>query len=184
MGELESPKFLKLEFSQDPSKHITLLNLTPETRETFFAGVSLKVEGSTRREALIFVHGYNVSFPDAARRTAQIACDLGFDGATILFSWPSEGLPHRYPVDEANAEWSMPHFKSFLRDVAELCGTNSIHIVAHSMGNRLLASALTQLNIERFAPPTRFHHVVLVKAAATGKRRNARHTRWRGTPMV
>ena len=35
----------------------------------------------------MFVHGFNVSFADAARRTAQIAYDLAFGGPGAL-SWP------------------------------------------------------------------------------------------------
>jgi esterase/lipase superfamily enzyme len=161
MGALEAPRLFKLQFAANPAKHVVLLSISPETKAAFFASISGAVESSTHREALVFIHGYNVAFEDAARRTAQIAYDLGFDGVPILYSWPSEALVHSYPVDEANAEWSIPHFKSFLKDVAELCGTKTIHIVAHSMGNRLLISALNQFTLEGFVPPTRFHEVVL-----------------------
>jgi esterase/lipase superfamily enzyme len=37
------------------------------------------------------VHGYNVSFDDAALRTAQLAYDLTFDCPAAFFSWPSKG---------------------------------------------------------------------------------------------
>ncbi len=37
------------------------------------------------------MHGYNTSFDNALYRTAQIAYDLDFDGATFLYSWPSGG---------------------------------------------------------------------------------------------
>jgi esterase/lipase superfamily enzyme len=40
------------------------------------------------KQAFVFVHGFNVSFENALRRTAQIAYDLNFDGAPFLFSWP------------------------------------------------------------------------------------------------
>ena len=38
-------------------------------------------------QALVFVHGYNVSFDDAIFRTAQIAKDIDFDGPAVTFSW-------------------------------------------------------------------------------------------------
>ena len=41
------------------------------------------------KQVFVFVHGFNVSFENALRRTAQIAYDLNFDGAPFLFSWPS-----------------------------------------------------------------------------------------------
>jgi len=161
MGKLEWPSLLKLQFKPDLEKHVVLLSVMPESKEAFYRIVRKKIEGSSRHEGLIFVHGYNVSFEDAARRTAQIAYDLGFDGAPMFYSWPSKAQPQSYPVDEASAEWSTLHFKAFLKDVAESCGSNIIHIVGHSMGNRLLASALHQLNLEKFTPPPRFHQVVL-----------------------
>ncbi|WP_429550866.1 alpha/beta hydrolase [Paraburkholderia sp. MM5477-R1] len=39
----------------------------------------------------LFIRGFKVGFVDAARRTAQMAYDLGFDGAPVFFSWPSQG---------------------------------------------------------------------------------------------
>ena len=38
------------------------------------------IDKSPWRKALIFFHGYNVAFEEAARRTAQIVYDLGFVG--------------------------------------------------------------------------------------------------------
>ena len=48
-----------------------------------------EVRDSRRKEAFVFIHGYNVAFDDAIYRTAQIAYDLSFDGPPILYSWPS-----------------------------------------------------------------------------------------------
>jgi esterase/lipase superfamily enzyme len=36
------------------------------------------------KDAFVFIHGYNVSFEDAARRTGQFAYDLKFVGAPIF----------------------------------------------------------------------------------------------------
>jgi esterase/lipase superfamily enzyme len=140
---------------------VVLLAIEAQSKADFFSNVCQNIDQSTSKEALIFVHGYNVSFEEASRRTAQMAYDLKFSGAPILYSWPSAGNPEAYPADEASAEWSTFHFKIFLKEVAEHCGSSTIHIIAHSMGNRLLASALYQLNLEQFVPPTRFHQIVL-----------------------
>jgi hypothetical protein len=94
---------------------VVLLRIVPQMKEMFFASVSQRTEQSSGRQVFVFVHGYNVAFEDAARRTAQIAYDLAFSGVPILYSWPSGGQPHRYPVDEANVEWSIQHFKDFLK---------------------------------------------------------------------
>jgi tetratricopeptide (TPR) repeat protein len=42
-----------------------------------------------QKQVFVFVPGFNVSFENALRRTAQIAYDVDFDGAAFLFSWPS-----------------------------------------------------------------------------------------------
>jgi esterase/lipase superfamily enzyme len=58
------------------------------------------------RDALIFVHGYNVSFQEAALRAAQIGFDLSVKGAMAFFSWPSQGATAHYSADEATIEAS------------------------------------------------------------------------------
>ena len=47
----------------------------------FYELLRQTVNQSARRELFVFIHGFNVSFEDAARRTAQIHYDLKFDGA-------------------------------------------------------------------------------------------------------
>lgn len=55
----------------------------------------------------------------------------------------------------------MPHLEKFLADVARESGAASVHLIAHSMGNRALTSALRELagDLPRDAPL--FHEVVL-----------------------
>jgi esterase/lipase superfamily enzyme len=48
-------------------------------------------------------------------------------------------------VDETNAEWSQIDFKNFLKDFAETSGAESIFLVAHSMGSRVLTNGLKEL---------------------------------------
>lgn len=161
MGELESPSLLRLEFRQNPAKHVVLQKIEPRPDDEFYALLRECVERSERREAFVFVHGYNVSFEDAARRTAQLAYDLEFEGAPLFYSWPSQAGLLRYAVDETNAEWSVPHLRSFLHDLAARSGARRIHLVAHSMGNRALTGALRALAADPSADTSLFHEVVL-----------------------
>ena len=113
VGELESPSVLRLEFREDPNRHVVLLGIQPEPADRFFADLRECVGRSSQKSAFVFVHGYNVSFEDAARRTAQIAYDLKFDGAPIFFSWPSQAAILQYTVDENNVSWAAPHLLQF-----------------------------------------------------------------------
>ena len=161
VGEVESPSIFKFEFVEDPRKHVVLLSVDRQPVDRFFADLKTRVDGSRRREAFVFIHGYNVTFEAAARRTAQLTHDLEFDGAAIFYSWPSQGGLLRYTVDETNAAWTIPNLKQFLLAVAQRSGAESVHLIAHSMGNRPLTAALQALANEFSDGRRLFREVVL-----------------------
>jgi esterase/lipase superfamily enzyme len=138
-----------------------VLKCETQDRTAFFADVKTTVERSIGREAFVFVHGYNVSFEDAARRTAQIAYDLKFAGAAILFSWPSKAKFKTYVADETNVRWTVPQLRTFLEDLATQAGADTIHLIAHSMGNRALTDVLEQLAIAGTVKMPAFRQIVL-----------------------
>jgi esterase/lipase superfamily enzyme len=152
MGAIEKPAWWRLEFRQDPAKHVVLLGLEVLDEPGFVESARSRLKESTRQEALIFIHGYNVSFADAARRAAQIAYDLGFQGLPMLYSWPSEGTTLRYSVDENNARWTLPRFQDFLRTALTKIGAKTVHTIAHSMGNRVLIEGLTRFDVAALPP--------------------------------
>ena len=160
LGKLESPSLMRLEFRADPRKHITLRQTWKYSENTFLDEVANSVAKSSTKDAFIFVHGYNVSFGDAARRTAQIAFDLSFIGAPIFYSWPSNGSIADYIRDETNVAWSAPHFQKFLGLIFERIGAERIHVIAHSMGNRLVCEAVKALSYDP-ANRIKLNHLVL-----------------------
>jgi esterase/lipase superfamily enzyme len=97
------------------------------------------------RSALIFVHGYNVSFASAALRAAQIGFDLSIKGAVAFFSWPSQGSARGYPADEATIEASEGVIGDFMTDFAGRSGANAVHVIAHSVGNRGVLRAVNRI---------------------------------------
>jgi len=161
VGRVERPSVFRLELVENPLKHVIVQSVKQVPTERFYRELKARVDNSERKEACVFIHGYNVDFESAARRTAQIAHDLRFEGAPIFFSWPSQGNPLGYTVDETNVVWTVPHLKEFLLNVARQSGAEAVHLVAHSMGNRALTSALKELFYELDAECPRFHDVVL-----------------------
>lgn len=145
VGEIERPKWWKLEFREDPEKHVVLAQVLPQARDRFFTLLSSRVGESARQEAFVFIHGFNVSFPEAAWRTGQIAYDLKFDGAPILYSWPSQGGTLKYKVDETNVRWTERHLEQFLTEIVGMSGAERLYLIAHSMGNRALTEVLKDL---------------------------------------
>jgi esterase/lipase superfamily enzyme len=161
MGVLEKPSIWRVEFRENPEKHFALIGLERLDSATYFRAVAQRVADSRKKEAFVFIHGYNVSFQDAAKRTAQISYDLGFPGAPILYSWPSGGKLLAYFADENNVEWSTPHLQTFLTTLRKQTSAQRIHLIAHSMGNRALTRALASLSAGPDRGSVLFHQIVL-----------------------
>ena len=161
MGELESPSIWRVEFRKDPAKHVVLLSIAITAKDKFFAKVAERVRQSPRSNAFLFIHGYNVTFEDAARRTAQITYDLGFEGAPVFYSWPSQGTIPAYTVDEQNIEWAQANLRSFLEDFFTRSDAQRVYLIAHSMGNRALTRAVASLLSDKPALRTRLKEVIL-----------------------
>jgi esterase/lipase superfamily enzyme len=160
-GELETRSLWRLEFRDDPAKHVVLLSALVRSRDEFFGDVAARVRSSPKSSAFIFVHGYNVTFEDAARRTAQISYDLGFEGAPVFYSWPSQGKTLAYPADEQNIEWAQANLKTFLEEFFTQSGAQNVYLIAHSMGNRALARAVGTLLAEKPSLKERLKEVIL-----------------------
>jgi len=160
VGELPSPSIWRLEFRPDPNKHVVLLETLSREEEEYLKLVRQAVEKSATREVFVFIHGFNVSFENAARRTGQIAYDLQFQGAPIFYSWPSNGRTADYTRDEADIAWSAPHLERFLNLLGSQSGAERIHIIAHSMGNRAACEALKGISRNPI-PGLEFRHLIL-----------------------
>jgi esterase/lipase superfamily enzyme len=160
-GQVERPTIWTL-YREDPDKHFVIIKASEQPYDEFYRQLGQIVAASVRKEAFVFVHGYNVAFEAAVYRTAQIAYDLGFDGAPILYSWPSVANPAEYLVDANNSDWTIDRLHYFLEDVAAKTGANYIHVIAHSRGNWPVMQALNAIATEpRNAPRPRFRQIVL-----------------------
>jgi esterase/lipase superfamily enzyme len=161
-GQLSSPlKVWVFEQTADPDYHVILQHTDVLDEELLLKRIKERVTASPANDAFIFIHGYNVTFEDAVRRTAQLAYDLSFAGAPICFSWPSFGIELAYPWDARNADASVPQLQQFLRSVAAKSGAARVHIIAHSMGNRVLSQAIETDPEIVHAANSVFHHLVL-----------------------
>lgn len=156
IGELERPVI-----NEDVMEHIVLTDVSLYDIRDFFTEMSGFVDRSSGKKMLVFIHGYNMTFEKTARRTAQIVKDLGFDGCSVFYSWPSRGKVSGYPVDETNVKWSEKNLKQFLGDIAVRSGAENIFLMAHSMGNRALTGAFLELIEERPHLKNRFRALLL-----------------------
>jgi len=141
-GQLEGPDLMRFDLWEDPDKHIVLKHVRILSPNDFRHELEQRAETDAWREALVFIHGYNTSFEDASRRTAQLAHDLRYGGIAAFFSWPSAAGSADYTRDSQNAAYAVPHLRQFVQTLARDGKLNRIQLVAHSMGNQCLAAAL------------------------------------------
>lgn len=146
-GELETqPRWSVFTLFADKAelkrRYVLLDRVTPLSRSDFLGTLRQQIRQAASKDVFVFVHGFNSSFEDAARRTAQLAYDLDFDGTPMMYSWPSQGSTTAYTVDEAAVGVSGRKMAAFLEDIVAQSGADRIHLIAHSMGNRALIEAL------------------------------------------
>ena len=148
--------------AEDPKQHFTIRELKSLTREEFLALVRERIGGSTsfKDQAVVFVHGYNTSFDYALFRTAQMAYDLKFDGASFLYSWPSGAGFTGYGYDRESSEQAEPYLREYIELVVRETGAKSVSVIAHSMGNMPLLRVLQSLG-PSLPPGVQLNQIIL-----------------------
>lgn len=144
LGHLEGP-ILGSRYLENVNKHVLLMGIRPLEKDVLLKLLRQDVAKTQGKSALVFIHGYNVSFEDAARRTAQLSYDLGFEGPPIFYGWPSKQNEIRYKEDGQAIQHSIPMITTFLEDIFKQTDADNVYLVAHSMGNRAMAAAMATL---------------------------------------
>lgn len=162
IGRNEQPSMFRFEWSENERKHIALRGTRPLTDDAFVDQLNAAIEQSPSRKLMIFVHGYNVDFPEAVRGLAQFSTDLKFDGPVLLFSWPSQATLMGYAVDATNADWSQTHLTRVLTDVLDRTDAEQIFLVGHSMGSPALTRAHITIAGERPLDVYKIQQMILV----------------------
>jgi esterase/lipase superfamily enzyme len=145
IGSIGSPWWKRLLTMTDD--RLQLIAIDELQDGVYWSGIAAQLAAidAEERRAMIFVHGYNVSFQEAALRAAQIGSDLSIEGAMAFFSWPSQGSPLGYAADAATIEASEDVIADFMTDFAKRSSANAVHVIAHSMGNRGVLRAVDRI---------------------------------------
>jgi esterase/lipase superfamily enzyme len=152
------------EFQKLPKNNTRLdrASLQPMIEDDFWASIKSKLAEIDRgkRSALVFIHGYHVSFESAAKTAAQLGCDLKIP-MTAFYSWPSKGKLLRYRADESSIEASEHHIAKFLSEFVKVAQADRVHIIAHSMGNRGLLRSIDKIAKQFVGKPKPFEQIIL-----------------------
>jgi len=154
-------RFLRRFIKENPEKHFTILGTKIINKLTFREELKKEINHSNKKDALLFIHGFNVKFEDAMFRTAQLGFDLDFQGAITAFSWPSQGNKAGYIADIEAAIASSDYLCNYIKIILEDENIKRLHIIAHSMGNVVLTEALKKLKREGLYPNPILRQIIL-----------------------
>ncbi len=130
-------------------------------RDAFRASLGRRVAAKGGRHVLVFVHGYNTRFDEAAFRLAQIVHDSNAEVTPILFSWASAASLGAYPYDRESAAIGRDGLELLIEKLAAEPGVTQVSVLAHSMGGWLTLETLRQVVIRRGTLPTKVKDVML-----------------------
>jgi esterase/lipase superfamily enzyme len=134
---------------ENPRRHAILADRTALPQAAFREQVAEAVasQPADRRDVLVYVHGFNTDYDEAAFRLVQVASDAGFRGTHVLFTWPSYRRVLAYSGDREVATASRDALEKLLTDLGRTPGVGRIHVIAHSMGAFLTMEGLRQASI-------------------------------------
>jgi esterase/lipase superfamily enzyme len=131
----------------DPASSFAAVGYDPIAEARLLDTMRRKVIASGRRHVLVFVHGYNTRFDEAAFRFAQIAHDSAAPVTPVLFSWASWGSLAGYPYDRESAAVSRDALEALLAGLVKEPAVSQISVLAHSMGGWLALETFRQMVI-------------------------------------
>jgi esterase/lipase superfamily enzyme len=137
---------------------------------------------SAGRNLLVFIHGFDNTFADAITRAAfnreflAASEKPGTDTTVLAFSWPSLGKIVSFPIldadyrhDQKMATLSGVHLMSFFAQIEPLlriarANGRRTYLLAHSMGNLALESAVENWFLHRNGKAELFNVSILAAA--------------------
>jgi len=171
----------RVRFSADPEPRASLFFCErlgeDEYREIGSAAFFDRLRRSPARHVLFYLHGFsNRPEPDVFPRAALLArrlADLGLAAEVVALVWPCGervGWLRDYFDDQDSADMSgfafarlIGKFLDWRARTGEPC-TRHLHLLAHSMGNRVLRAAVGRWYGEHGSVPALFRNVFMVAA--------------------
>jgi len=135
------------------SRAPTVLEVHEKARRELQAVIVQRLALAHRKEVVLFVHGYHNSFRDAALTMGELCHFLGREFVCGIFTWPAggtRGLLFGYNVDRESGEYAVEDLVKTIRIIADTPGVEKLHILAHSRGADVVATAVSELAVESY----------------------------------
>ena len=121
------------------------------------AEIARRLALSPRKEVVLYIHGVSNSFSEAALTMGEMCHFLGREFVCAIFTWPAggkHGILFGYEEDYESSTFAVEHLRKAIRTIADTPGLERIHILAHSRGTDVLATALSELSFESYMQQT------------------------------
>ena len=139
----------KIQFSPERLADVSGIEASMHSR------LSEVLADAPRKEVVMYIHGYNNDFTDAAYQLAELWHFLGRKHLPILYTWPAghEGVSglRGYNYDRESSEFTIYHLKQFLKSLGRMDEIEKIHIIAHSRGTDVLVNSMREIILEIMA---------------------------------
>lgn len=144
----------------DPGREFAVLNVQSVTTDKK-ALEWFRVNRNSKKQAVIFIHGFNTTYAEAVFRFAQLTHDTGIDAAPVLFTWPSRANVFDYLYDKESTNFSRRALEDLILQAVNSPDVGDITIVAHSMGTWLTMEALRGVAMRNQKVPSKVSNVIL-----------------------
>ena len=124
-----------------------------EASRALQAEISRRLELHARKEVVLYVHGFDNSFSDAAMTMGELCHFLGREFVCGIFTWPAGNkgnILSSYNKDYESSVYAADHLRKAIRLISQTPGVEKIHLLAHSRGTDVLVTALSDLNYEAY----------------------------------
>lgn len=138
------------------SRDVDVIAAHEAAKKTLQGEVERRLALAPRKEVVLYVHGYADTFDGAAFTMADVCHFLGREFVCIVFTWPAGGSSFLfgYNVDRESSEFATEDLKKAIRMIADTPGLQKIHLLAHSRGTDVLATAASDLSVEAYIGET------------------------------
>ena len=136
-------------FVRDPD----IMTIHRKAEQTLETELERRLSGVPKKEIVLYVHGFNEPFEEAAFIMAELCHFLGREHLCALFTWPAGsggGLLRAYGRDRESGEFSVAHLKKTIRSITTAPGVEKVHLLAHSRGADVLLLAIRELMLEAY----------------------------------
>lgn len=126
-------------------------DIDPAGIDSWLGALNSLLDETHRPDIIIYVHGYNTTFPDNTGLAAEFWHFAGRKGVVLSFAWPSRHTLLGYNADKANAAYATRQFRELIEFLAGNTDARNIHIIAHSAGSPIAIHALRELRLMNHA---------------------------------